>query len=97
MLEQVEKLLEEMDDEAGKLITADEAEDALVERMHEMTREALESWARKREGKLNAQAPSGAAMCARCCASIGNGAGHRVCRAPWRGAPWPGAGRICFG
>ena len=60
MLGQVELLLGEMEDETMRLTTADEAEDALVERMHEMTREALEGWARKREGKLNAQAPEGA-------------------------------------
>ena len=47
--EQVERMLEELENTAGRLNTADEAEDALVARMREMGRLALQGWAGQRE------------------------------------------------
>ena len=47
--EQVERMLEEVENAAGKLNTADEAEDAVVARMREMGRRALQGWAEQRE------------------------------------------------
>lgn len=52
--EQVECLLQEVENAHGRLVTADEAEDAVVERLRKMGREALESWARQRQQALGA-------------------------------------------
>lgn len=54
MREQVERLLEEVENTQGRLTTADEAEDALVERLRGMGREALQSWAEHQQRRLDA-------------------------------------------
>jgi hypothetical protein len=52
--EQVEGLLQEVENEKGRITTADEAEDAVVERLRQMGREALRSWAQQRQQALDA-------------------------------------------
>lgn len=49
---QVVALLDEVENRAGQLNTADEAEDALVERMREMSRTALSRWAEQRHAAV---------------------------------------------
>lgn len=46
---QVERMLEEVENASGTLNHADEAEDAIVERIRQMGREALQSWMLERE------------------------------------------------
>jgi len=46
---QVERMLDEVENSGGQLNTADEAEDALVERLRQMGREALQEWAQQRQ------------------------------------------------
>jgi hypothetical protein len=46
---QVERMLEEVENASGALHSADEAEDAIVERVRQMGREALQSWMLERE------------------------------------------------
>jgi hypothetical protein len=57
--EQVERMLEEVENVAGELNSADEAEDAIVERIRQMGREALQSWALEREKTVQPQRRSG--------------------------------------
>jgi hypothetical protein len=45
---QVERLLEEVENRGGELNTADEAEDAVVARVRELGRMALQRWAEER-------------------------------------------------
>ncbi len=47
--EPIERLLDEVDNRGGRLNTADEAEDALVQRMRAMGREAMQEWAERRQ------------------------------------------------
>ncbi len=47
LLTQVENLLEEVDDPHSKIANLDDAEDVIAERIHQMARDALESWAKK--------------------------------------------------
>lgn len=42
-------MLEEVENVSGALTSADDAEDAIVERIRQMGREALQSWALERE------------------------------------------------
>lgn len=58
--EQVEALLDEIEDRAGTLTTADDAEDALVARLRQLGRAGLTAWAEQRSAQLNATAPAGA-------------------------------------
>jgi hypothetical protein len=46
---QVERLLDEVENRAGALNSADEAEDAVVTRMRELGQMALQRWAEERE------------------------------------------------
>lgn len=48
----LERLLDEVENRGGQLNTADEAEDALVERMRAMGREALHQWAQQRQEQV---------------------------------------------
>jgi len=48
LLTQVEKLLEEVDDPNGKIANLDDAEDVIAERIHQMAKDALESWAKNK-------------------------------------------------
>jgi len=48
LLEQLGALLEEIGDEHHQLTTADEAEEALVKRLHEMGRLSLTQWAQNK-------------------------------------------------
>lgn len=57
MVEQMEALLDEVENRAGLLGTADQAEDALVERMRCLGQAALTRWAQQRCAQLNASAP----------------------------------------
>ena len=51
LLTQVENLLEEVDDPHSKIANLDDAEDVIAERIHQMARDALESWAKNRADK----------------------------------------------
>lgn len=57
MLAQVEALLEEVENRTGVLGTADQAEDAVVERMRSLGQAALTRWAQRRCEQLNTEAP----------------------------------------
>ena len=57
MLEQVEALLDEVENRTGALGTADQAEDAVVERMRSLGHAALTRWAQRRCEQLNDKAP----------------------------------------
>jgi hypothetical protein len=57
LLMQVEKLLEEVDDPHGKIANLDDAEDVIAERIHQMAKDALESWAKNKAA--NAPATDG--------------------------------------
>jgi hypothetical protein len=48
----MERLLDEVENRGGQLNTADEAEDALVERMRAIGREALREWGRQRQEQV---------------------------------------------
>jgi hypothetical protein len=48
----MERLLDEVENRGGQLNTADEAEDALVERMRAIGREALQEWGRQRQEQV---------------------------------------------
>jgi hypothetical protein len=48
LLTQVEKLLEEVDDPHSKIANLDDAEDIIAERIHQMAKDALESWAKNK-------------------------------------------------
>ena len=50
--DQFEGLLDEVENRASKLNTADDAEDALVERVREIGREALKHWAQRRHDSV---------------------------------------------
>ena len=50
--DQVKGLLDEVENRASKLNPADEAEDALVERVREIGREALRNWAQRRHDSV---------------------------------------------
>jgi hypothetical protein len=57
LLSQVRQLLEEVDDPHGKIANLDDAEDVIAERIHQMAKDALESWAKSKAD--NAPAPEG--------------------------------------
>lgn len=57
MVEQMEALLDEVENRTGTLGTADQAEDAVVERMRSLGQAALTGWAQRRCEQLNAEAP----------------------------------------
>lgn len=59
LCEQVEALLGEVEDVTGRLVTADQAEDAVVERVRSIGQVALTRWAQGRCDQLNAQRPAG--------------------------------------
>ena len=52
LLEQVRQLLEEVDDPKGKIANIDDAEDVIAERIRQMARNALESWAQSKAAKV---------------------------------------------
>mgnify|MGYP001765921545 CR=1 FL=1 len=52
LYEQVAALLDEVENRAGALNTGDEAEDAIVERMRQFGREALNQWAEQRHAAV---------------------------------------------
>ena len=56
---QVRALLDEVENCAGTLNTADEAEDALAARMREMSRQALTRWAEQRHEAVQPPPASG--------------------------------------
>jgi hypothetical protein len=60
LLKQVEGLLDEVENKSGALGTADQAEDAMVERVRAIGRAALNRWAQQRCEQLNAAVPPGA-------------------------------------
>jgi hypothetical protein len=51
-------LLDEVENRAGALGTADAAEDALIARVRQMGRASLTAWAERRHAQLNAAAPA---------------------------------------
>lgn len=55
---QVAALLDEVENRAGALGTADEAEAALIARVRQMGRAGLTAWAQGRSAQLNATAPA---------------------------------------
>jgi hypothetical protein len=58
LYEQVAALLDEVENRAGALNTGDEAEDAIVERMRQLGRQALTQWAEQRHTAVQpARAP----------------------------------------
>lgn len=57
LYEQVSALLDEVENRAGALNTADQAEDAIVERMRQFSRRALTQWAEQRQAAIQ---PAGA-------------------------------------
>lgn len=52
LLEQVVALLDEVDNRAGTLNTGDDAEDAIVERVRQLGRQALTGWAERRHAAV---------------------------------------------
>jgi hypothetical protein len=56
--EQVEALLDEIENRAGTLTTADAAEDAMIERMRRLGQTGLLAWAEHHCARLNATAPA---------------------------------------
>ena len=58
LCEHVAALLDEVENRAGTLNTGDEAEDAIVERMRQLGRQALTQWAEQRHVEVQpARAP----------------------------------------
>ena len=58
LYEQVVTLLDEVENRAGTLNTGDEAEEAIVERMRQLGRQALTQWAEQRHAAVQpARAP----------------------------------------
>lgn len=58
LYEHVSALLDEVENRAGALNTGDEAEDAIVERMRQLGRQALTQWAEQRHAAVQpARAP----------------------------------------
>jgi hypothetical protein len=51
-------LLEEVENRAGGLGTADQAEEAMIERMRRLGQAGLTAWAQGRCAQLNAEAPA---------------------------------------
>ncbi|MEX2015276.1 MAG: hypothetical protein WD873_01475 [Candidatus Hydrogenedentales bacterium] len=49
---QMAALLDEVENRAGALNTGDEAEDAIVERMRQIGRQALSGWAERRHAEV---------------------------------------------
>jgi hypothetical protein len=52
LYEQMAALLDEVENRAGALNTGDEAEDAIVERMRQIGRQALTQWAEQRHAAV---------------------------------------------
>lgn len=55
---QVAALLDEVENQAGALGTADEAEEALIARVRQIGRAGLTAWAEGRSAQLNAVVPA---------------------------------------
>jgi hypothetical protein len=55
---QVAALIDEVENRAETLGTADEAEDALIARVRQLGRAGLTAWAERRHALLNAAAPA---------------------------------------
>ena len=55
---QVAALLDEVENQAGALGTADAAEDALIARVRQLGRAGLTAWAQERSAQLNSAAPA---------------------------------------
>src|SRR5882724_9212217 len=52
VLDRVERMMEVVENETGEAITADEAEEFLVQELRRMGHDALQGWARRKEVKL---------------------------------------------
>jgi hypothetical protein len=54
---QIEGLLDEVENRAGELTTADDAEEALIGRMRKIGQAGLRDWAEREAGKLEVPPP----------------------------------------
>jgi hypothetical protein len=52
VLDRVERMMEVVENDTGEAITADEAEELLVQELRRMGHDALQGWARRKEVKL---------------------------------------------
>jgi len=52
VLDRVERIMEVVENDTGEAITADEAEELLVQELRRMGHDALQGWARRKEVKL---------------------------------------------
>jgi hypothetical protein len=52
VLDRVERIMEVVENETGEAITADEAEELLVQELRRMGHDALQGWAKRKEEKL---------------------------------------------
>lgn len=55
VLDQVERILQVVENETGEAMTADEAEELLVQEMRRLGQIAMGSWARRKESRLEAE------------------------------------------
>jgi hypothetical protein len=52
VFDQMERIMEVVENETGEAMTADEAEELLVQELRRMGHDALQGWARRKEVKL---------------------------------------------
>jgi hypothetical protein len=52
VLDRMERIMEVVENETGEAMTADEAEELLVQELRRMGHDALQGWARRKEVKL---------------------------------------------
>ena len=55
VLDQLERILQVVENETGEAMTADEAEELLVQEMRRLGQIAMGSWARRKESRLEAE------------------------------------------
>jgi len=55
VLDRVERIMEVVENDTGEAITADEAEELLVQELRRMGHDALQGWARRKEVKLEGE------------------------------------------
>lgn len=60
LMKQIEGLLDEVENRAGALTTADAAEEALIGRTRQIGQAGLSGWAQRETARLAAEPPSGA-------------------------------------
>jgi hypothetical protein len=60
LMKQIERLLDEAENRAGALTTADAAEEALIGRPRQIGQAGLSGWAERETARLAAESPPGA-------------------------------------